>query len=251
MVVAFAALCREIHGWLSVPFCRFPGYVPPRPFGPVNRFLVVLYLCSACLWTYTLERLQTDSQICRWTHYEPTGNYWIPLCKQNLAFVVSIGHILCPVHNLGTTLQQLLDLQHRSQRQFATACGFAHGTIRKIIAGRRCSPEVLRLICQHISNEPRVRYELLLAHLRDEVVRSGLDPSHVIHRYTDGADLGQLSLPQELGVYLGIIARESAVNPSVRDQLAALAELILRFRGEIHDSSRASTIGASDIAKAN
>lgn len=152
-----------------------------------------------------------------------------------------VAHFFYSVSYLGQTLKQLLESQNRSQRQFAADCGIVPGTVRQVVQGRRCSPDNLRLFCEKISDSLQERYELLIAHLRDEAAASNLDLSHLVIRYAEGVNVDHLNLGPEMNAYLGVIARgagkEGPVKGPLSDLLASVADLVLRGEAQAIDKA--------------
>lgn len=153
------------------------------------------------------------------------------------------AHFFYSVSYLGQTLKQLLESQNRSQRQFAADCGIAPGTVRQVVEGRRCSPDNLRVFCEKISISLQERYELLIAHLRDEAIASNLDLSRLVIRYAEGVNVDELNLGPEMNAYLGVIARgaakEGPVKGPLSDLLAGVADLVLRGEAQEVDMATA------------
>jgi hypothetical protein len=102
----------------------------------------------------------------------------------------------------------------------------------------RCSPEVLRSICQQLSSDQKIAYELLIAHLYDEALRAGFTSHSLALRHVDGVVLSELDLSAEMNANLGIIARFAATFPELSDLVDDLAGMILRFQGQVQDLER-------------
>lgn len=130
----------------------------------------------------------------------------------------------------------ILAEENLSQRQLADRCGINPTTVHAVIHGRPCSQENLRLFCTHISANVRWKYEVLIAHLRDEVTRSGLDPSPIVVRYVDGLASGAVALPEEVSVSIGILAREAQTDPALQKLLDSLASMTVRAKAVVADA---------------
>jgi len=146
------------------------------------------------------------------------------------------------MNQFAKTLSALIASKHGSIREFARVCGVTFTNVSRIISGeRRCSPEMLRVLCEHISSEPLERYDLLFSHMMDEAEGSGLDVTRILLRHIDGVNLSELELSPEMNGQLGIIARAAARIPEVAESVESLSGLIARIEAhEADDAARAS-----------
>lgn len=129
--------------------------------------------------------------------------------------------------HLPVQIARLLDTHQISQRELARRCEISNGTINKILDGQRCSSEILTLIISKLCTDESERYSLICSHLRDEVVRAGGDPTHVVIRHVDGADLGALDLTPEMNAFIGTLAREAECDETVADVIEGLSDLLV------------------------
>lgn len=129
---------------------------------------------------------------------------------------------------LGTILSKILEEEPLTQRQLAERCGITTTTVHAVIHGRPCSPETLKALCRYVSGNLRWRYEVLLAHLRDEAKRSGLDTGHLVIQYSDGVSLGDPALNESFGVTFNILAKQAQADPALKKLLDSLVEMGLR-----------------------
>jgi transcriptional regulator with XRE-family HTH domain len=134
------------------------------------------------------------------------------------------------MNHLGQAIQGLLDAEHLSRRELAARIGTTPTTLHGLANGRPCSPELLKLLCSKASDSVRWRYELLLAHLRDEVSRSGLNPDHVLLSFTESVKAGG-------NISLGIIAQAAESDVALQRMLDSVAEMCLRKAGQAVDGS--------------
>lgn len=140
-------------------------------------------------------------------------------------------------------LDELLAEAGVSRREMALRCEISPSTMRNIIDGQRCSPEVLKVIQSkltegtNLAGDRLAHFRLLFAHLHDEVLRSGEDPSKVFIRHIEGVDIQRLNLTPEFNADLGIIAKHAADDPLLRDVISDLAGFIARKEAQIADLS--------------
>ncbi len=151
----------------------------------------------------------------------------------------------------GKTLSALIASKHGSSREFSQVCGVDFSTISRLVSGdRRCSHEMLKALCSHISHESLERYELLLAHLYDEAVASGLDVSRLSLRHLNGVNLNELDLSPEMNGQLGIIARAATKIPEVAESIESLSGMICRYEA-LNADSAIRAAGAEEQRRAN
>ena len=143
-----------------------------------------------------------------------------------------------PLRCLSSALSAAIERENISQRELARRCDVSPSTITQVIAGQRCTPELMGLLFAKISSDQRIGYELLLAHLRDEAMRAQIDLSHLVLKHADGVVLSELELSAEMNVNLGIIAKHVETMPELGDLIEDLAAMLLRFRGQVADLER-------------
>lgn len=124
---------------------------------------------------------------------------------------------------------RLLEARGFSQRELARRCGFTVCVVGDILAGQRCSVSTLQAITTHLAETEAERYNLACCHLRDEAVRAGFDPTHLVIRHVDGADINALDLSPQMNAYIGLIAREAAHNKAAADLVEVLGDFILHL----------------------
>lgn len=145
--------------------------------------------------------------------------------------------------HLPVQLARLLDVQAVSQRELARRCEISNGTINKILDGQRCQPETLNLIIAKLTNDESERYGLICAHLRDEVVRCKGDPTHVLIRHVEGADVAALDLTPEMNSFIGTLARESEADKNVAAIIESLGDILIQ-RAALRSDLAAKTTSA-------
>ena len=152
-------------------------------------------------------------------------------------------------------LDELLAEAGVSRREMALRCEISPSTMRNIIDGQRCSPEVLKVIQSkltegtNLAGDRLAHFRLLFAHLHDEVLRSGEDPSKVFIRHIEGVDIQQLNLTPEFNADFGIIAKQAAEDSQLREIISDLAGFITRKEAQIADLS-ANVVPFAPIAPA-
>lgn len=147
------------------------------------------------------------------------------------------------MNHLGTVLANILAEENLSQRELAERCGITPTTLHSVIRhGRPCSPDTLRQLCGAVSSNLRWRYEVLLAHLRDEADRSGMDPAALLIQYRDGGSFG---ISEPLGVTFGLLAHQAAEDPALKRLLDSLVEVGLRRQAVEVDRAGSGAVNAS------
>ena len=144
---------------------------------------------------------------------------------------------------LPKTLSAIIDESSISRRELAARCEISPSTLTNIMDGQRCSPEVLQILSSKITEKTKLagdrlaQFRLLFAHLHDEIIRAGGDPSLVFIRHIEGVDIQRLNLTPEFNADLGIIAKHAADDPLLRDVISDLAGFIARKEAQIADLS--------------
>lgn len=119
--------------------------------------------------------------------------------------------------NLSSTLRALIVTGKETASKFALERGLSQSTISRLIAeDRRIDPETLRTLATHDDKEG---LEILIAHLRDEIDRSGRLQSEV---QIDAADVRLDDLT--------LLATEAQTNPDLRAMLHDMASLVRRYQ---------------------
>lgn len=140
-------------------------------------------------------------------------------------------------------LDELLAEAGVSRREMALRCEISPSTMRNIIDGQRCSPEVLQILSSKITEKTKLagdrlaQFRLLFAHLHDEIIRAGGDPSQVFIRHIEGVDIQRLNLTPEFNADLGIIAKQAAEDDQLREVISDLAGYIARKEAQLADRS--------------
>lgn len=139
---------------------------------------------------------------------------------------------------LGRALKKLAESES-SQRKFAASVGLDPATLTALIRhGQPCSPKTLEKLCSNTNTPLQQRYHLLLAHLKDEVARSGLDNRYLTLGYNETPTLEALEEGDPGNASLAIISRASRSMPHLRAVLDNLAELAMRSEAESIDAKQ-------------
>jgi transcriptional regulator with XRE-family HTH domain len=145
-------------------------------------------------------------------------------------------------------VSRLLELRGFSQRELARRSGFTVAVVGDILSGQRCSVASLQALTKHLAEDEAERYNLICAHLRDEVVRAGCDPTHVVIRHAEGADLGALDLTPEMNAFIGTLAREAEVDDNVADVIEGLSDILVE-RAALRADLKARVIPFPSVEK--
>ena len=129
--------------------------------------------------------------------------------------------------HLPAQILALLERREISQRELARRCEISAGVVTELVKGQRCTPEVLTLLRAKLAETEAERYQLVCAHLRDEVVRCQADPTHVVIRHVDGADLEKLDLTPEMNAFIGTLAREAEADAGVAKLIETLGDILI------------------------
>lgn len=144
---------------------------------------------------------------------------------------------------LPKTLSAIIDESSISRRELAARCEISPSTLTNIMDGQRCSPEVLQILSSKITDKTKLvgdrlaSFRLLFAHLHDEIIRAGGDPSQVFIRHIEGVDIQRLNLTPEFNADLGIIAKQAAEDDQLREVISDLAGYIARKEAQLADRS--------------
>ena len=144
---------------------------------------------------------------------------------------------------LPKTLDAIIDEASISRRELAARCEISPSTLTNIMDGQRCSPEVLQILSSKITDKTKLAgdrlasFRLLFAHLHDEIIRAGGDPSQVFIRHIEGVDIQRLNLTPEFNADLGIIAKQAAEDDQLREVISDLAGYIARKEAQLADRS--------------
>ncbi|MBL4576699.1 MAG: hypothetical protein JKY51_11520 [Opitutaceae bacterium] len=140
--------------------------------------------------------------------------------------------------NLVMAIQHLLDENDKRGRtpknlkELADLAGFAPSVLTRLAKNQRCKSDTLTHLIQHISQEVTEKENILTAHLRDEINRSGLDPSSFLIIPTEEAGANPLaSIPVHLQETFRILANESLVNDDLQEILMNLGKMISTYHG--------------------
>lgn len=116
--------------------------------------------------------------------------------------------------NLARSIDALCVTKTTTISAIAAAAGMSQATLSRACAGRRLEERTLRALCTS-QPDPRDGLDLLVAHLRDEVVRAG----RLDHEVTVRAD------SRTLEPDLRLLAAEAEQDESLRGLIADLAAL--------------------------
>jgi hypothetical protein len=116
--------------------------------------------------------------------------------------------------NLARSVDALCIAKNTTAFAIAAAAGMSHATLSRACAGRRLEERTLRALCTS-QPDPRDGLDLLVAHLRDEVVRAG----RLDHEVSVRAD------SRTLEPDLRLLASEAEHDDTLRGLLADLAAL--------------------------
>jgi len=116
--------------------------------------------------------------------------------------------------HLARTVDALCIAKKTTAFAIAATAGMSHATLSRACAGRRLEERTLRALCT-TQADPRDGLDLLVAHLRDEVVRAGRSDHEVAVRADN----------RPFDPDLRVLADEAMRDESIRGLLADLAAL--------------------------
>lgn len=133
-----------------------------------------------------------------------------------------------PTWHLPAYISHLLERRdNMSQRELARCTELSLGTIQDLMSGSRCTPKTMVLISAKLAETESERYNLVVAHLHDEALRFSVDPSHLVIRHVEGADLQSLDLTPEENAFIGTVAREMESDKNVSGIMAGIASVLV------------------------
>ncbi len=132
----------------------------------------------------------------------------------------------------GQALGALLTSRGVSLRNLETTTHIDHTTLSRLMKDQRPSHPQLATLCAKACGDDSERYQLLLAHLRDEIEGAHLETSRFSLRYqTEGATPSDAGLPPDLEAAMHILGVAAAVNPTLRSLLGDLSALVAQQGG--------------------
>lgn len=116
--------------------------------------------------------------------------------------------------NLARTVDALCIAKSTTAYAIAAAAGISHATLSRACAGRRLEERTLRALCTS-QGDPKDGLDLLVAHLRDEVMRAG----RLAHEVSVNSD------SRTLEPDLRLLAIQAEKDETLRGLIADLAAL--------------------------
>ena len=136
-------------------------------------------------------------------------------------------------------LSGLIEQHYDNAAKLAAALEISVGTMTNLMnrqAPQRISEKTLSKLIRLDKPTPAEIGGVILAHLHDELVRAGIEPTRYFLRHVDGVDIDQLKLATASNVELGIVARAAERDPAVAEVISNLARRILDYEAAVSDA---------------
>lgn len=147
--------------------------------------------------------------------------------------------------HLADELSKLLHAQGLSQRALADKIGLSNSTISSLIGGNRPEASTLSAIIFHATDQPDLRQGLVIAHLKDEIIRANHNPADFhLGVASEVSDLQKVNSVLSLHKGLAEVILAAEKVPSLMATLTDLAELVGHF-----NASPAASLAKKATAK--
>lgn len=110
-----------------------------------------------------------------------------------------------------------------NQSQFAERCGLGSAYISRFVAGARPEDPLFYSICTKWVKKPELGQKIVLAHLLDEIERSG----HSLSEFTLEASKVN-SKDEALDTALHVLRREALDSANVRNHIISMVPVVMR-----------------------
>ena len=129
----------------------------------------------------------------------------------------------------GQALSALLDRRGASLREIEARTAIDHTTLSRLMKDQRPSRSQLAVLCAKACDDDSERYQLVHAHLSDEMAGAGLAPHRFSLRYADAVEAtSREPLPADLAADIAVLVPAALANPTLRSLLNDLAALVVQ-----------------------